>query len=80
MPSNKPVRRVAIIGTGVIGASWTALFLAKGLDVVATDIASNAEASLKRLSRPLGRPFRGWASRLARRNRACPSRPTSPRR
>jgi 3-hydroxyacyl-CoA dehydrogenase len=48
MSSNKPIRRVAIIGTGVIGASWTALFLAKGLDVVATDVAPNAEASLKR--------------------------------
>ena len=48
MASDKPIRRVAIIGTGVIGASWTALFLAKGLDVVATDIAPDAEASLKR--------------------------------
>ena len=48
MASDKPIRRVAIIGTGVIGASWTALFLAKGLDVVATDIAPNAEATLKR--------------------------------
>jgi 3-hydroxyacyl-CoA dehydrogenase len=42
------MRRVAIVGTGVIGASWTALFLAQGLDVVATDIAPNAEAALKR--------------------------------
>jgi len=33
MPNNKPIRRVAIIGTGVIGASWTSLFLAKGLEV-----------------------------------------------
>jgi 3-hydroxyacyl-CoA dehydrogenase len=48
MSNNKPIRRVAIIGTGVIGASWTALFLAKGLDVIATDIAPDAEASLKR--------------------------------
>ena len=48
MSNNKPVRRVAIIGTGVIGASWAALFLAKGLQVVATDIAPNAEASLRR--------------------------------
>ena len=48
MSTSKPIRRVAIIGTGVIGASWTALFLAKGLDVVATDIAPNAEAALKR--------------------------------
>ena len=46
--SDKPIRRVAIIGTGVIGASWAALFLAKGLDVVATDIAPNAEAELNR--------------------------------
>jgi 3-hydroxyacyl-CoA dehydrogenase len=48
MPNNKPIRRIAIIGTGVIGASWTALFLAKGLDVVATDVAPGAEAALKR--------------------------------
>jgi 3-hydroxyacyl-CoA dehydrogenase len=46
--SNKPIHRITIIGTGVIGASWTALFLAKGLEVVATDVAPNAEASLKR--------------------------------
>ena len=44
----KPIRRVAIIGTGVIGASWTALFLANGLEVVATDVAPDAEAALKR--------------------------------
>jgi len=46
MSTTKPIRRVAIIGTGVIGASWTALFLAKGLEVVATDVAPNAEAAL----------------------------------
>src|ERR1700676_5153937 len=43
----KAIKRVAIIGTGVIGASWAALFLAKGLDVVATDIAPDAETSLR---------------------------------
>src|SRR5712672_840861 len=48
MSNNKPIRRVAIIGTGVIGASWTAQFLAKGLDVIATDIAPDAETSLRR--------------------------------
>ncbi len=48
MSQNKPIRRVAIIGTGVIGASWAALFLANGLDVVATDVAPGAEAALKR--------------------------------
>jgi 3-hydroxyacyl-CoA dehydrogenase len=47
MSTTKQVGRVAIIGTGVIGASWAALFLAKGLEVVATDIAPNAEAALK---------------------------------
>src|SRR4249919_3995976 len=48
MSNNKPIRRVAIIGTGVIGASWAALFLAKGLEVTATDVAPNAEATLRR--------------------------------
>ncbi|RDS84218.1 3-hydroxyacyl-CoA dehydrogenase NAD-binding domain-containing protein [Dyella psychrodurans] len=48
MSDNKPIRRVAIIGTGVIGASWAALFLAKGLDVVATDVAPGAEEALRR--------------------------------
>jgi 3-hydroxyacyl-CoA dehydrogenase len=48
MSQNKPIRRIAIIGTGVIGASWTSLFLAHGLDVVATDVAPGAEAALKR--------------------------------
>ena len=33
MTDTKPIRRIAIIGTGVIGASWTALYLAKGLQV-----------------------------------------------
>jgi 3-hydroxyacyl-CoA dehydrogenase len=32
----------------VIGASWAALFLAKGLQVVATDVAPNAEAALRK--------------------------------
>ena len=46
--TERHIRRIAVIGTGVVGASWTALFLAKGLDVVATDIAPDAEASLRR--------------------------------
>jgi 3-hydroxyacyl-CoA dehydrogenase len=48
MSQNKPIRRIAIIGTGVIGASWTALYLAKGLQVVATDVAPNADAALRK--------------------------------
>jgi len=47
MSNSKPIRRVAIIGTGVIGASWAALFLAKGLEVVATDVAPGANAALR---------------------------------
>src|ERR1700752_410590 len=48
MTDTKPIRRIAIIGTGVIGASWASLFLAKGLQVVATDIAPNAEAAMRK--------------------------------
>src|ERR1700736_201047 len=47
MSLNKPVRRIAIVGTGAIGASWAALYLARGFNVVATDPAPNAEASLR---------------------------------
>src|SRR6267154_1304976 len=46
MSTTKPIRRVTIIGTGVIGASWSALYLAKGLEVVATDIAPKIEAAV----------------------------------
>jgi carnitine 3-dehydrogenase len=46
--TDKPIRRIGIIGTGVIGASWTSLFLAKGLQVVATDVAPNAETALRK--------------------------------
>jgi len=48
MSLDKPVRRIAIVGTGVIGASWAAEFLARGLDVVATDPAPNAEANMRK--------------------------------
>src|SRR5258705_6899445 len=48
MNDTKPIRRIAIIGTGVIGASWSSLYLAKGLQVVATDPAPNAEAALRK--------------------------------
>jgi 3-hydroxyacyl-CoA dehydrogenase len=47
MSLNKPVRRIAIVGTGVIGASWAALYLARGFNVIATDPAPNAEANLR---------------------------------
>ena len=44
---SKSVRRVAVIGTGAIGASWTALYLARGLDVIAADPYPGAEAKLR---------------------------------
>src|SRR5258705_3521355 len=47
MTLKKPVRRIAIVGTGVIGASWAAQYLARGFDVVATDPAPNAETNLR---------------------------------
>lgn len=41
------IQRVAVVGTGVIGASWVAYFLAQGLDVSATDPMPDAEAKLR---------------------------------
>jgi carnitine 3-dehydrogenase len=41
------VRKVAVIGTGVIGAGWAARCLAHGLDVAAWDPAPEAEAKLR---------------------------------
>jgi carnitine 3-dehydrogenase len=43
-----PVTRVAIIGAGVIGASWVTTFLARGMDVVASDPAPGAEDALQK--------------------------------
>jgi carnitine 3-dehydrogenase len=48
MSFNKPIHRIAIVGTGVIGASWAAQYLARGFDVVATDPAPNGEANLRK--------------------------------
>ena len=48
MPYNKPIKTIAIVGTGVIGASWAAQYLARGFDVIATDPGPNAEANLRK--------------------------------
>src|SRR6266481_4078808 len=48
MSLSKPVHRIAVIGTGVIGASWTAYYLSRGFDVVATDPAPQGEANLRK--------------------------------
>jgi 3-hydroxyacyl-CoA dehydrogenase len=45
---NGEIQNIAIVGTGVIGASWAAYYLSKGFSVIATDPAPNAEASLRK--------------------------------
>src|ERR1700754_4128969 len=47
MFSPNSVQRVAIVGTGTIGASWATHYLARGFDVTATDPAPGAEAALR---------------------------------
>jgi carnitine 3-dehydrogenase len=42
------VERAAVVATGVIGASWATVFLARGLHVTATDPAPGAEDALRR--------------------------------
>jgi carnitine 3-dehydrogenase len=46
--ANTQIRNIAIVGTGLIGASWAAQYLASGFDVVATDPAPNAEVNLRK--------------------------------
>ena len=41
------LERVAVIGAGTIGASWAALFLARGLSVQVFDAAPDAEAKVR---------------------------------
>ena len=48
MSSTKPIQHIAIVGTGVIGASWATYYLAHGFDVIATDPGPNAEANLRK--------------------------------
>jgi len=43
LPSPDRVERIAVLGMGSVGASWAALFLAGGLEVVAHDPAPGAE-------------------------------------
>jgi 3-hydroxyacyl-CoA dehydrogenase len=42
-------QKIAVVGTGVIGASWAACFLANGYDVAATDPAPGAQERLRKL-------------------------------
>ena len=41
------IRTVAVIGCGVIGAGWTALFLSRGLRVIIFEPAAQAEETFK---------------------------------
>ena len=44
-PSN--VERITCVGTGTIGGGWTAYFLSRGIDVIASDPAGGAEERLR---------------------------------
>ena len=43
------IRRVAVIGAGTIGASWTAYFLSRGLHVTASDPSPGAPDLIRRM-------------------------------
>jgi carnitine 3-dehydrogenase len=45
--AGQPINRVTVVGTGVIGSSWAACFLARGLDVIASDPAPGAEERVR---------------------------------
>jgi carnitine 3-dehydrogenase len=66
----REVRTVAVVGTGVIGASWAVHFLAHGLRVVASDPAPEAEDRVRSAVE------RMWpvATRLAGASDASPDR------
>ena len=64
--------KVCVVGAGVIGASWAALFLAHGLQVVINDPQSDIEASvrdyLQRAAptlQALGLPHQGLEKKLS---------------
>lgn len=46
--SPSSIKKVGVIGTGVIGSSWIALFLANGLEVIVTDPDPNAPTKLSK--------------------------------
>ena len=46
-PDADKVRRVGIVGSGLIGASWTALFLGQGMEVATYDERDDAEARVR---------------------------------
>lgn len=57
MQASAEFHRVALIGTGTIGAAWAAYLLSRGLEVVATDPAPEAEARLAERIRGMWPPL-----------------------
>ena len=47
LPEPSSIDRIGVIGTGTIGASWAAYFLARGMGVQAWDPAPDGEAALR---------------------------------
>ncbi|KAB2334563.1 L-carnitine dehydrogenase [Cytobacillus depressus] len=47
--ANKTIKKITVVGTGVIGNGWIARFLANGLDVIATDPAKDAEIRTRKM-------------------------------
>jgi carnitine 3-dehydrogenase len=43
------IRSVAVVGVGAVGANWAALFLARGIDVIACDPGPGAETRAREL-------------------------------
>ena len=76
-PAPDAVSTAACVGTGTIGSGRIALFLAHGMDVVATDPGDNAEAVLRGIVRMEGqrilRPLHIDTGRVVRtRQMQCP--------
>jgi 3-hydroxyacyl-CoA dehydrogenase len=68
MANSKQIQTVAIIGTGVIGASWAALYLAHGLNITATDPHLTPKQTCAATSTPPGKI--SWSSAFRRMRRA----------
>jgi carnitine 3-dehydrogenase len=47
MSLNKTIYRIGIVGTGLIGSSWAAQYLARGFDVIATNPDPSAESKFR---------------------------------
>ena len=48
MSYKKTVKKITVLGTGTIGASWTTHYLSRGFDVTATDPGPDAAAKVRK--------------------------------